>query len=76
MKYLLLIALFFVVLGLLRKARASRSSRPAPPVARAPEQMVRCAHCGVNQPVSESILTHGKYYCCDAHRQQAVARDA
>lgn len=76
MKYLLLIALFFVVLGLLRKARALRSSRPAPPVARAPEQMVRCAHCGVNQPVSESILTHGHYYCCDDHRHQAESRES
>ena len=76
MKYLLLVALFFVVLWLLRKAQASRSGGRAPPAARAPEQMVKCAHCGVNQPVSESILTHGHYYCCNAHRQEAESRDS
>ena len=75
MKYLLLIALFFVVLWSLSKARASRSARRRPPAARAPEQMVKCARCGVNQPVSESILTHGRYYCSNAHRLEAEARD-
>ena len=74
MKFLLLIALFFVVWWLLRKARVSRAAGRQPP-ARAPEQMVKCAHCGVNQPVSESILTHGRYYCCNAHRLAAEARD-
>ena len=74
MKFLLLVALFLAVYWLLRKAAASRSSgrQPAP---RAPERMVKCAHCGVNQPVSESILTHGRYYCCNAHRQEAESRD-
>lgn len=75
MKYLLLLALFFVVLWLLRKARASRSADRQPPAVRAPEQMVKCAHCGVNQPISESILTHGRYYCCNAHRLEAESRD-
>jgi len=75
MKYLLLIALFFVVWWLLRKAQASRASGRSSPAPRAPEQMVKCAHCGVNQPVSESILTHGRYYCCNAHRLEAESRD-
>ena len=74
MKFLLLVALFLAVYLLLRKAAASRSSarQPSP---RAAERMVKCAHCGVNQPVSESILTHGRYYCCDDHRQAAESRD-
>ena len=74
MKFLLLMALFFVVWWLLRKASASRAAGRQPP-ARAPERMVKCAHCGVNQPVSESILTHGHYYCCNAHRLEAESRD-
>ena len=69
MRYLLLIALVFLVLSLLRRARAARSATP-PPAPRAPERMVKCARCGVNQPVSESILTHGRYYCCAAHRHE------
>ena len=75
-KFLLLAAFVFLVVGLLRQTRAARSSRPPAPAERAPERMVKCAYCGVNQPISESILTHGKYYCCDAHRQQAGAHDA
>lgn len=69
MKFLLLIALFFAVLWILRKAQSARSAGRPPP-ARAPERMVKCAHCGVNQPVSESILTHGRYYCCAAHQHE------
>ena len=76
MKYLLLIALFFVVLWALRRAQGARSAgHQPPPAARAPEQMVKCALCGVNQPVSESILTHGHYYCCNAHRLEGETRD-
>lgn len=74
MKFLLLMALFFVVWWLLRKVLAARASAHQSP-ARAPEQMVKCAHCGVNQPVSESILTHGHYYCCNEHRLEAESRD-
>ncbi|MBL0168887.1 MAG: hypothetical protein IPP85_18090 [Propionivibrio sp.] len=76
MKYLLLIALFFVVLWALRKAQSSRSGVQAPPASRVPEQMVKCAHCGVNQPISESILTQGHYYCCEDHRHVAESRDS
>lgn len=75
MKYLLLIALFFLVLWILRKSQTFRSGGQEPPASRAPERMVRCAHCGVNQPVSESILTRGRYYCCIAHRHEAESLD-
>jgi uncharacterized protein len=75
MKYLLLIALFLVVLWALRKAQSSRPGVQAPPASRVPEQMVKCAHCGVNQPISESILTQGHYYCCEEHRHEAESRD-
>jgi uncharacterized protein len=75
MKYLLLIALFVVVLLMLRKIQASRSGVRPPPAPRAPERMVKCAYCGVNQPVSESILTDGRYYCCIAHRQEAESKN-
>lgn len=75
MKFLLLIALFFFVLWLLRKLGTARPEVQAPPASRAAERMVKCAHCGVNQPVSESILTHGRYYCCLAHRHEAESLD-
>ena len=31
------------------------------------EDMVRCAHCGVHLPKSESIPAGNAYYCCEAH---------
>lgn len=37
-----------------------------PPV----EDMVRCKICGVNLPRSEALLSQGKIYCCDEHRQR------
>jgi uncharacterized protein len=33
------------------------------------EDMVRCAHCGVHLPRSESIVSHGESFCTDEHRQ-------
>ena len=74
MKYLLLIALFFVVLWALRKVQTPRSAGQ-PPASRKPEHMVKCAHCGVNQPVSESILTKGRYFCCAEHRREAESTE-
>ncbi len=75
MKYLILIALFFVVLWVLRKVQMPRSGRGQSPVSREPERMVKCVYCGVNQPVSESILTQGRYFCCVEHRREAESTE-
>ncbi|WP_090333938.1 PP0621 family protein [Nitrosomonas sp. Nm51] len=32
------------------------------------EEMVRCAHCGVHLPRSESITSQGEFYCSNDHR--------
>lgn len=32
------------------------------------EDMVRCAHCGVHLPVSESVRAGELYFCSTAHR--------
>lgn len=66
LKYLLLIAFALVVWWLWRAAQARKS---APPAARLPERMVTCAHCGVNQPLSESLQVGERFYCCPAHRE-------
>lgn len=72
-KYLLLIALAVVIWWMWRKAQAVRLNDQSPPIPRAAEPMVRCAHCGVNQPVSESILAGNLYYCSAAHQRDAEA---
>lgn len=38
------------------------------------EDMVRCAHCGVHLPRSESITSQGKFFCCDEHRQKHLEK--
>ncbi|MEI7457347.1 MAG: PP0621 family protein [Nitrosomonadales bacterium] len=39
-----------------------------PPQAKPAEDMVRCAHCGVHLPASESVSAGGAHFCCAAHR--------
>jgi uncharacterized protein len=34
---------------------------------RSDEVMVQCTHCGVHLPESESIQSHGQYFCSQAH---------
>jgi len=75
MKYLLLLALVFVVVWALRRTQAPRCEAPAPFSNHPSECMVQCAYCGVNQPVSESILENGRYFCCRAHQHEDEARD-
>jgi len=73
-KFLLLIALVIVVYLLFRGfrrdagiqdsvRRGSARDRPAP------EDMVRCAVCGVHLPRSESFTSRGKFFCTDEHRR-------
>ena len=75
MKILLLIVLAIVALLVWRRMQGlPRRVRPQP-AARAAERIVICVHCGVNQPISEGVLTQGRYYCCDAHWHEAELRD-
>lgn len=73
-KFLLLVALGAIVYFLLRNykraiARQQGDDRQAAPAARTSEDMVRCAHCGVHLPRSESYLSGGELYCSDEHRR-------
>jgi uncharacterized protein len=68
MKYLLLIALVAAVWWAWGKR-----GRPAAPTAAKPtapaENMVSCAHCGVNMPESESVRDGDLHFCSEAHRE-------
>lgn len=72
-KYLLLIAFGWIVWWLWRKPRRQDSESPRISPQRAAERMVVCAHCGVNQPLSESIQAGERYFCCPAHQRDAEA---
>jgi len=76
-KFLLVVALAIVVYLLLkgfrRDASLQDSSRPSAPRApTAPEDMVRCAVCGVHLPRSESFTSRGRFFCTDEHRRLGV----
>ena len=45
-----------------------KSYRKGEPRQGEPEDMVRCAHCGVHLPISESVREGGLYFCGTAHR--------
>ena len=49
-----------------------RNLQGPPPAAKPPiaENMVRCAHCGVNVPQTEAIFSRGEYFCGDEHLQR------
>jgi uncharacterized protein len=65
MSKLLWIGLLAVIVYLiLRTSGRRRSSSAAPPA----QQMVACAHCGLNLPETESLRSGEQYYCCEQHR--------
>lgn len=68
-KILLLIAIGFVVLGVIRAYQRSLNKPTAPPRGPVVEDMVKCAHCGVNLPRSEAIYSGGDFFCTPEHRQ-------
>jgi len=65
MSRLLLLIAIAVVVYLLVKSYRRDVPRQDKSVA---EDMVRCAHCGVHLPKSESIMAGGQFFCGVAHR--------
>jgi uncharacterized protein len=64
--------LIFLVLGIVLawwvlKWYRKSMTRKEPPPAGAAEDMVRCAHCGVHLPRSESHASSGRFFCSDEH---------
>lgn len=69
MKYLLLIVIGFVVWAVIRAYQRSLDKPQAPARGQTVEDMVKCAHCGVNLPRSEAIYSGGEFYCTAEHKQ-------
>lgn len=69
LKILLLIAIGFVVVALIKSYQRSLQSPARPTRATEVEDMVKCAHCGVNLPRSEAIYSGGAFYCTPEHKQ-------
>ncbi len=58
-----------IIIGVLFVARIA--GRMA--AARAPEAMVRCAHCGIHLPRSEALLQGGQTWCSQEHARLGPA---
>ncbi len=73
LKWLLVVVIVVVAFYLWRSARERDSDRPAPvakPPAKAntsPQEMVRCAHCGVHLPRQDAYLNGPNLYCSTDH---------
>jgi uncharacterized protein len=68
-KILLLIAIGFVVLAVIRTYQRSLNKPTASAREPVVEDMVKCAHCGVNLPRSEAIYSGGDFFCTPEHKQ-------
>ncbi|MFN4359300.1 MAG: PP0621 family protein [Hylemonella sp.] len=74
MKFLFLLAIVLLLVWLWRSSRrqASSSDQPDPPTTPpGPQEMVRCAHCGVHLPHGDAIVGRIGLYCSREHQQLA-----
>ena len=63
---LLLLALAIVLLVWMIR-RALRARDHGAPTGGAPDELVRCAVCGVHTPKTAARAVGDRYYCSDAH---------
>ncbi len=71
MKYLVLIVVLVVAIGIWRNNRAAPKERQTgkarPPAL--PQDMVACAHCGVHVPRADALLRGEQVYCSVEHQR-------
>ena len=76
MKYLVLLIVLVVAIGIWRSRREKdtevQARRPAPPPG-GPQDILACAHCGVHSPQAEALMLGNHAYCCPEHRHLGPA---
>lgn len=70
-RLIFIIAVIALVYWLLKSYRTKPGKPDAPASS---EEMVRCVHCGVHLPKSESLWVGGEYFCSDAHRHDHAGK--
>jgi uncharacterized protein len=73
-KILFLVLVVALVYWILKAYRKRVDRRGGPPRVTG-EDMVRCGHCGVHLPRSESLATRGNFYCSAEHQSQHLKSD-
>jgi len=73
-KFLLIVVVGIAVYFIVRAYARSLGAKPPGQSegAGAGEDMVRCAHCGVLLPSSESVESDGARFCSEEHRRVAT----
>jgi len=75
-RLLVLILLVVVAVWLVKRAllKAARSDESTPSPAKASEELVRCAHCGLLLPRGEARQAGGAIYCSEEHARLGPGR--
>ena len=68
-KIILLVLGLLLAYWILKTYRRRVDRREPQEQAAGPEDMVRCAQCGVHLPRSESVTTQGSFYCSADHER-------
>lgn len=71
---LIAVLVFWVVRSYRRGLKKRQEDADKEPPSIEGEDMVRCTHCGVHLPKSESILSEDKFFCSDEHRRLHLQR--
>jgi uncharacterized protein len=66
-KFLVLIAVFIVAYLVIKNGTRRREIGQRPAAPRGAEDMVRCNVCGIHLPRSESLTSHGDFFCSEEH---------
>jgi uncharacterized protein len=69
LKYLLLLLALVLAYWLIKAYQRKRTRSGTSDGNGAPEDMVRCAHCGIHLPRSESLASGPVFYCTPEHRR-------
>ena len=74
MKYLVLLIVLVIAVGVWRSKREpAQPSRTPPAAPPKPQDMVACAHCGLHLPYSDAVVQHGVAYCGADHLRAGPA---
>lgn len=75
MKYLVLLVVLVVAVGIWRSRRAPGSSdkKASPSPLALPQDMLACAHCGIHIPQAEALMLGSTAYCCAEHQRLGPA---
>jgi uncharacterized protein len=66
-KLILIAVALWLVITVLKRYHKNLETSEKSASTTAAENMVQCAYCGVHLPLSESIESNGRRFCCSAH---------